>query len=244
MSAASLEQLAAWLAEALETGAAVGPLPAEAEPAGITEGERVAALVLESLDLAPCGLRLAYAPGGERIAGPVLEGRLLPDGAAVALATVRHATVRHATVTPGVMGVLADDLAPEPEGGSALPAFSALHPILDVSSWRLREPPGSAGLAAADLAGHGFIIAGRGKKKGPSLESLPVSMAPASARRRREPRNAAAALLAAAEAARRGGGLPRGALLVAVLGQGIAPRAGEELVAGLGVLGRVHALFR
>jgi 2-keto-4-pentenoate hydratase len=239
VSAVPPKQIAAWLAEALETGAPLGPLPAGAEPLGIKEGERIAALVLEGLDLAPCGLRLTHAPGGERIAGPVLEGRLLPDGAAVALATVRHATV-----APGVMGVLADDLAAEPEGGSALPAFSALHPILDVSSWRLREPPGSAGLAAADLAGHGFIIAGRGKKKGPSLESLPVGMAAAGARRRPEPRNAAAALLAAAEAARRGGGLPRGALLVAVLGQGIAPREGEELVAGLGVLGRVHALFR
>ena len=180
------------------------------------------------------------AAGGEVLAGPVLEGRLLPDGATVALATVRHAAV-----APGVMGVLADDLAPEPEGASALPTFSALHPILDVSSWRLREPPGSAGLAAADLAGHGFIVAGRGKSRGcPPWSALPVGMAPAGARRRPETRNAAAALLAAAEAARRRGGLPRGALLAVVLGQGVAPREGQELVAGFGALGRVRAVFR
>ena len=239
MPAVPPEQVAAWLAEALETGAPLAPLPAGTEPAGMEEGERVATLVLEALDLAPCGLRLATALGGEALAGPVLEGRLLPDGATVALATVRHAAV-----APGVMGVLADDLAPEPEGGSALPPFSALHPILDVSSWRLREPPGSAGLAAADLAGHGFIIAGRGKKPGPSLESLSVGMALAGARRRPETRNAAAALLAAAEAARRRGGLPRGALLAVVLGQGIGPRAGQEIVAGFGLLGRVRAEFR
>jgi hypothetical protein len=241
MPAVPPEQVAAWLAEALETGLPLAPLPAGAEPAGTEEGERVAALVLEALDLAPCGLRLATAlAGGEVLAGPVLEGRLLPDGATVALVTARHAAV-----APGVMGVLADDLAPEPEGASVLPTFSALHPILDVSSWRLREPPTSTGLAAADLAGHGFIIAGRGRKPElSSLECLPVGMAPAGARRRPEPRNAAAALLAAAEAARRRGGLPRGALLAVVLGGGVAPSEGQELVAGLGALGRVHASFR
>jgi 2-keto-4-pentenoate hydratase len=160
----------------------------------------------------------------------------LPDGAAVALATVRHAAV-----APGVMGVLADDLPPEP--GGVLPAFSAVHPILDVSAWRFREPPGSDGLAAADLSGHGFIVAGRGKRDLPP-GPLPVGMAPAGARRRSESRDPAAALLAAAEAARRAGGLPRGAVLAAVLGPGVAPRADGEIVAGFGALGRVRAVFR
>ncbi|CAA9240180.1 MAG: hypothetical protein AVDCRST_MAG04-1570, partial [uncultured Acetobacteraceae bacterium] len=188
----SPEQVAGWLAEALETGNPLAPLPAGTEPVGVEEGERVAALVLESLGLVPCGLRLAIGPGGGALAGPVLEGRLLPDGAAVALVTVRHAVV-----APGVMGVLAEDLPPEP--GGALPAFSALHPILDVSAWRLREPPSSAGIAAADLSGHGFIVAGRAKR-GVAVGSLPVGMAPAGVRRRPETRDAAAALLAAAEA--------------------------------------------
>jgi hypothetical protein len=140
------------------------------------------------------------------------------------------------------MGVLAEDMPPDT--GGALPAFSALHPILDVSAWRLREPPASAGLAAADLSGHGFIVAGRGRR-GVAMEALPVGMALAGARRRPVARDAAAALLAAAEAARRSGGLPRGAVLAAALGPGVAPPpAGGEIVAGFGALGRVRAAFR
>lgn len=237
MDQASPERVAGWLAEALETGNPLAPLPEGMAPASASDGELVAALVLESLGLAPCGSRVVRGPTGETVAGPILEGRLLPDGAAIALATVRHAAA-----APGVMGVLAEDLPPEP--GGALPAFSALHPILDVSAWRLREPPGSAGLAAADLAGHGFIVAGRGKRGVAPPEALPVGIAPTGVRRRPERRDVAAALLAAAEAARRAGGLPRGAVLAAVLGPAVAPQEGQEIVAGLGALGRVRAAFR
>lgn len=233
----SPEQVAGWLAEALESGAPLAPLPAGAEPADVAEGGRVAALVLDALGLVPCGLRVAPGPRGEMLAGPVLEGRLLPDGAAVALSTALHAAV-----APGIMGVLADDLSPDP-GDRALPAFTALHPILDVSAWRLREPPTSAGLATADLSGHGFIIAGRGKQ-GLPLEALPVGMAPSGERRRPVSHDAAAALLVATEAARHAGGLPRGAVLAIVLGAGVAPREGQEIVAGFGALGRVRAAFR
>lgn len=235
MISASPEQVAGWLAEALETGNPLAPLPEGTEPADAAAGEQVAALVLESLGLVPCGLRVVRGPTGEAIAGPILEGRLLPDGGIIALATARHAVV-----APGAMGVLAEDLAPD---GGGLPAFSALHPILDVSAWRLREPPASVGLAVADLAGLGFIVAGRGKR-GMAVESLPVGMAPAGARRRPERRDIAAALLAAAEAARRGGGLPRGAVLAAVLGPSMSPLAEQEIVAGFGALGRVRAVFR
>ena len=71
-----------------------------------------------------------------------------------------------------------------------------------------------------------------------------MGMAPAGARRRPEARDVGAALVAAAEAARRAGGMPRGAVLAAVLGPGMAPRADREIVAGFGALGRVRAVFR
>lgn len=236
MPSASPDQVAGWFAEALETGNPLAPLPAGTEPDGVEEGERVAALVLESLGLVPCGLRLAWGPDGNTLVGPVLEGRLLPNGAAIALAAARHAAI-----APGVMGVLAEDLPPEPSDG--LPAFSALHAVLDVSAWRLRESPASPGLAAADLSGLGFIVAGRGKRD-VALEAVPLSLTSSGVRRLAGKRDAGAVLLGAARAARRRGGLPRGAVLAAVLGPGVAPRAGEEIVAGLGALGRVRAIFR
>jgi hypothetical protein len=65
------EAAAGWLAEALETGNPLAPLPAEAMPRTVREGQRIAALALEQLGLTPCGLRLAPAPDGAMVPGPV-----------------------------------------------------------------------------------------------------------------------------------------------------------------------------
>lgn len=233
------EAAAGWLAEAVETGNPLAPLPAEAVPATVPEGQAVAALVLERLGLVPCGLRLAPSPEGGMVPGPVLEGRLLPDGASVALAALRHAGV-----APAVLGVLAEALPAE--GGDALPRFAALHPALDIASWRLREPPREAALAAADLAGLGLLVVGR-RARGAEPTSCRLGFGAAGAPPRRGRRSLEAdlpaALRAAAQAAREAGGLPAGAVLVAVLGPPLVPQAEMEVSASLGSFGRVRARF-
>jgi len=227
------EAAAGWLAEAVETGNPLAPLPAEAMPRTVPEGGRIAALVLERLGMVPCGLRLAPGPGGRTIPGPVLEARLLPDGASIALAALRHPSV-----APAVLGVLAEDLSRRDESP---PVFASLHPALDIAAWRLRDPPSTAALAAADLGGLGLLVVGRAKRMAPA--PLRLGFGPAGVRRQSNPVDLPAALQQAASTARRAGGLPEGAVLVAVLGPAIVPAAGTEFSASFGVLGRVRAGF-
>jgi len=233
MDQAMREAAAGWLAEAVETGNPLAPLPAEAAPRTVSEGARIAALVLERLGMVPCGLRLAPGPGARMVPGPVLETRLLPDGANIALATLRHPTV-----APAVLGVLAEDL---PRRGEAPPVFASLHPLLDIAAWRLRDPPTTAALATADLGGLGLLVAGRAKRMAPA--PLPLVFGPAGTRRRGNQVDVPGALQQAALAARRAGGLPQGAVLVAVLGPALVPAPGTELLASFGALGRVRAHF-
>ena len=242
MRTSSLAEAAAdWLAEAVETGNPLAPLPAEAVPATVAEGQRIAALVLERLGLVPCGLRLAPGPDGRMVPGPVLEERLLPDDAGIALAALRHPGL-----APAILGVLAEALPPA-EGSEApsLPRFAALHPALDIASWRLRDPPREAALAAADLAGLGLLVVGRRARR---VEPAPcrIGFGPARAPRRERRSLKAdipAALRTAAQAAREAGGLPAGAVLVAVLGPPVPPGAGLEVSAAFTALGRVRARF-
>lgn len=240
---------AGWLAEALTTGNPLAPLPPELAPRTVREGERLALAVLEEAGLVACGLRVAPGPGGGRpVAGPVVESRLLPDGAAIALPTLRHAAVSAA-----VVGVLARELtrtgAPEEP-----PEFSALHPAIDVAASRFRDPPGTPALLAADLGGLGFVVVGRRVAVPPAGGgSVPVAVGPAGAAARGRRRGGAeaapavdlfAALAPAAAAARRMGGLPAGALLVAAgLSPRIAPAPGTALRARFGRLGRVDLAF-
>ncbi|MBB5692619.1 hypothetical protein [Muricoccus pecuniae] len=179
---------AGWIAEAFSTGNPLAELPDEIAPRRRSEGERVALRAIESLGLPPCGLRMS---GG--IAGPLIEGRILPDGTAVA-------GLRHPVVTAALLAVLAEPLDP---GSDALPAFAALHPALDVADHRFTQPPRSAAQRAADLAGLGFVVVGA--PLAPE-EELRLGAAPA---------NPAEVLAPVAAAARRLGGLPAGALLVA-----------------------------
>lgn len=233
MDQAMRESVAGWLAEAVETGNPLAPLPAEAVPRTVPEGGRIAALVLERLGMVPCGLRLAPGPEGAMVPGPVLEARLLPDGASIALAALRHPSV-----APAVLGVLAEDL---PRRGEASPIFTSLHPALDIAAWRLRNPPGTAALAAADLGGLGLLVAGRAKRMAPA--PLRLAFGSFGTRRRGSPVDVPAALQQAALAAQRAGGLPQGAVLVAVLGSALVPESGAEISASFGALGRVRAGF-
>jgi 2-keto-4-pentenoate hydratase len=232
---------AAWLAEAFETGNALAPLPPALAPADARAGERIALAVLESLGLAACGVRLAPGPGdtgGQPVAGPMLEGRLLS-----ARTPVLVGALRHARASAAVIAVLAEDL---PEGGTGLPALAALHPAIDIAASRFRDGPGTAALLAADLGGLGQVVVGR---RLPSwdiaaLHAVPVTLVPTGRRPRATETDLVAALVSAADAARRLGGLPAGAVLVAAgLSATVTPEPGTRLSAGFGPLGRVIARF-
>ena len=233
MDAALRDSAAKWLAEAVQTGHPIEPLPPLATPRSMLDGQRIAARVLDMLDTPSCGLRLASPTNGRPVPGPVLEERLVKDGSTLSLGSLRHARA-----TAAVIGVLAADL---PRRDDVLPTFSALHPAIDVGSWRLQEPPSTGALAAADLAGLGFIVAGKGRRMAPMR--LRISLATAGTWRRGEEVDLEEALFSVALAARRAGGLPEGAMLVAALGEAVMPQPGLELNASFGRLGRVTVRF-
>ncbi|WP_043342561.1 hypothetical protein [Belnapia moabensis] len=234
MQEAARRQAAACLAEAFETGNPMAALPDNVVPDSVAEGDELAALMLEELGLVTCGIRLALGLDGVRLAGPMLEGRLLPDGASLPLAVLRHAQA-----TAALVAVLAEAL---PESGQGLPAFAAVHPAIDVTGSRFRDPPAGLGLLAADLCGLGHVAAGRGG----TLPANSVAVTLAAARRR--PRGTTvdlqAALALAVDAARRSGGLPAGAVLVVTgLSPAVRPEAGLSLAASFAGLGRAKFNF-
>lgn len=233
MDAALRDSAAKWLADAVQSGAAEAPLPAFATPRSMLDGQRIAARVLDMLGLSPCGLRLTCLANGRPVPGPVLEGRILRDASSLAMAMLRFPSASAA-----VVGELAEDL---PRRGDEMPSFATLYPAIDVASWRLPEPPSTGALAAADLAGLGFIVCGRAKRLVPMR--LRISLAPTGTWRRGEEVDLEEAMMAAALAARRAGGLPRGAFLVVSLGESLAPEAGLDLHASFGRLGRVSVRF-
>ena len=226
--------LAAAIVEALETGHAIAPLVPELRPADAADGEAVAEAVLDTLGLAPCGIRLLRRPDGGWIAGPMLESRLLRDDAAIAMAALRHPGVSAAAV-----GVLAEPLDP---GADGPPRLAALHPALDVAATRFRDGAAGPGEAVADLAGLGYLVAGRRTALPPA--PVAASCQPEPRRGRGLPVDLAAGFAAAAAEARRLGGLPAGALLVvAGLTPAARPGAGETWTARLAGIGRARARF-
>jgi 2-keto-4-pentenoate hydratase len=231
MTGWSAEGAARWIAEAAETGNPLAPLPPELAPRDLREGEEVSAAVVESLGLAPCGLRLLLTLGGA-IAGPMLDGRLLPNGATVALRALRNPLV-----TAAVVAILSEDL---PESGDGPPRLAALHPALDVSATRFAEAPEDAPTLAADLARLGHVVAG--KRRAPPAGPVRVTLAPKGARPRGTEADLAPLLIEAARHARRLGGLPAGTMLV-VAGLTPAVPAAGMLRASLGALGAVEAAF-
>ena len=232
MDAALRDHAAAALAEALRQDTGSGPLPPAATPRSMLDGQRIAARMLDMLGLVPCGLRLVTL-SGRAVAGPVLPTRLREEGEAVPLARLRLARAAAA-----VAGRLAEDL---PRRGDEMPKFASLHPALDIGSWRLPEMPTTSALAAADLAGLGEIVLGKGRRLAPMR--LRVSLAIAGTWRRGEEFDIEEAMMAAALAARRAGGLPEGSLMVVPVGVAIAPMPGMELHAAFGRLGRLAVRF-
>lgn len=224
----SPEPAARWLAEAVETGNPLAPLPAEIAPPDQEGAEAVGFAVLAQLELVPCGVRLLFRPGQPPLRGPMLEGRLVPPDAPIALGALRHPRLSAA-----VLGVLAAPLLPEDVGP---PIFAALHPAIDIAAGRFAEASGDARVQAADLACLGLVVAGRGKSLAPGV--VPVSLAAEGARRRPLRQDLAQALAEAAVFARQQGGLPAGALLVVA---GLSPPlAGPGAYsAAMGPLGRV-----
>jgi hypothetical protein len=225
-------EAARWLAEAVETGCPLAPLPDDIAPRDMAEAEETAAAVLEALETAPCGLRLLRRPGAAALAGPMMEGRLLRAGAAVA-----PATLRHPQVTAAAVGVLAEPLE---EGEDSPPVFARLHPALDIAASRFTTLPLDDRLLAADLARLGLLVVGRAKALAPGR--LRVALAPKGSRARGIETDLAAAFAEAAAAARRMGGLPAGALLV-VAGLSAPVEPAGTLRASLGALGAAEASF-
>jgi 2-keto-4-pentenoate hydratase len=232
MDAAHRDRAATWIAESWRGGEPVPPMPYETLPRSQLDGQRIAARALEMLDLAPNGLRLATA-NDRPVPGPMLEAAVAEDEAVIALAGLRHPQAFAA-----IVGFLAEDL---PRRGDEMPVFASLHPALDVTSWRLAEVPTTSALAAADLAGLGRVVVGRGKKLEPMR--LRISVAPEGSWKRGIEIDIEEPILTAALAARRAGGLEKGSLLVAQLGSGVAVVAGTTLIASFGRLGRVKASF-
>jgi 2-keto-4-pentenoate hydratase len=230
----AIARAAGYLAEAFETGNPLAPLPGGLCPASLEDGEAIAAELLDRLGFAPFGLRLAPGPSGAMLAGPMLGTRILAADATVAITALRHPRVSAAAI-----GVLGEALDPSAAGA---PVFAALHPAIDVAASRLRDGPGSDPVCAADLAGLGYVVAGRRRAMAPA--SLAVACAALPRRPRGQAVDLAAQFDAAAAAARRLGGLPAGAVLVvAGLTSAAAPAEGETWAARLGALGSARATF-
>lgn len=223
---------ARWLAEAIGTGNPLRDLPEDLAPPDQAAGEDIALATLDALGIVACGVRLLRLPDGTLLAGPMLEGRLLANGAPVALGALRHPSL-----TAAAIGVLAEDL---PADGHGPPRFTALHAALDIAATRFTDTPTSLALRAADLGGLGLVVAGRPKRGEPGL--IRVLIGAAGTRRQGHPVDLLDAFAAAALAARRLGGLPAGALLV-VAGLSAALPARGRITSDFGPLGKVEVTF-
>jgi len=223
-----LGSVASALAEAWETGTPVAPLNAAHALGSLEAAEDVAGEVLEKLGLVPCGIRVT----ARGLVGVMLPGRIV-TGAVLPLAALPHAVV-----SPAVLAVLAEAIEP---GGVALPALSRLHPAVDVASSRWRDGPADDREAAADLAGLGHVVIGRGRAVAlPSSGALELDRAKARAARL----DLAALFARGVQMAREAGGLPAGAVLVLVAGGGVAVTEACEAVARWTGLGRAEVSLR
>jgi 2-keto-4-pentenoate hydratase len=193
--------VASALTEAWETGQPVAPLAAEYALESLEAAEAVAGEVLARLGLAPCGIRVAESG----LVGAMLEGRIVPSGRPLPFAALPHG---HAA--PALLVVLAEAVTAT---GALPPAISALHPALDIATSRWRDGPANAYEAAADMAGLGHVVIGRGK---PLAWPRSCALALGDARVKAKPLAALALFDVAIQAAREAGGLPQGAVMILV----------------------------
>ncbi|MBM3591734.1 MAG: hypothetical protein FJX32_03560 [Alphaproteobacteria bacterium] len=231
----ALERVVANMADAFENGHPLEALPAELVPSDQDDAEEVAGGILVRLGFAPCGVRLAPAADGSLVSGPMLEARLLDDGARLSLDILRHARASAA-----LLMVLGEALEP---GATTPPAIAAIHPALDVSASRFTQGPADRLAEIADLAGLGVLVLGK-RRPMPSAPSRVALIEGEGAPRGKAFDIHATFALAAAEA-RRLGGLPAGAVLV-VAGLGapvVGLKAGARLTARFSGIGKVSAQF-
>ncbi len=230
----AITQLAAYLAEALTTGNPLAPLPSDLTPLDLDEAETVAGAVLDRMGFVPCGLGLAPGPDGTMLAGPLLDTRMLADGATVALSALHRGVIR-----PAVLGILAEPLDP---GADAAPVMVEIRAAMDIAATRLRDGPANADEAVADLAGLGLVVAAGRAVTGAA--PLRLSGGAAGSRPRGIPLAANTVFTQAAAAARRLGGLPAGGLLLVVLGEEAGvPSDGQAWMARLGRSSIARARF-
>jgi 2-keto-4-pentenoate hydratase len=227
-----MSDAAAWLQEAWETGNPLAPLPPELAPRDDATGEAIAAALAEKLALPVCGLRLAPGPGGSWLAGPMLEPRMLRAGTPIALPALRHPRLSAA-----VLGVLGEELGEEGE-----PVFSAIHPALDVSAQRWRDPAPDAPNQLADLNALGLVLVGK-RSAAPLPEKAEARLGITGTRPRPIQENLAALMAQAVAAARRWGGLPAGSVIVlAGLGGQQVAQPGQKWSAAIAGVGRINAV--
>ena len=189
--------IASSLAEAWESGQPVAPLAADQALTSLDAAETVAGQVLAKLALAPCGIRVTQSG----LVGAMLPGRIMAQGRPLPLAVLPHGRA-----APALLVVLAEAIA---ESDTGVPALAQLHPALDLSASRWRDGPANMFEAAADLAGLGQVIIGKGK-----AQSWPSSCALGQHRARRA--EVGTLFETALRAAREAGGLPLGAVLILV----------------------------
>ncbi|MDP3415207.1 hypothetical protein [Falsiroseomonas sp.] len=225
---------ARWLVEALESGNPLARFPPELAPRDALEGAETAAAMLDQTGHVACGVRILRRPAEPSLTGPVIEGRLLPMAATVALAALRHPSASAALL--GVLG------APLEADGIGMPSLLRLHPAIDLAATRFSEVPSDVPSCIADLALLGYLVVGK-PRPWPSAPVRVALTAPAN-RPRGELIDLEAAFMEAAAAARALGGLPAGAVLVvAGLTPTQWPEPGVALAARFSSLGKAEAQF-
>ncbi len=222
--------VAAALAEAWETGHPVALLADAKALATLAEAEDVAGALLQKLAITPCGIRMAE----NGLLGAMLPGRIVAHGSPLPLAVLPHGIA-----APALLVVLGEAIT---EAGTSLPSVARLHPALDVATSRWRDGPADMFQAAADLAGLGHVVMGKGR---PPAWPVSCALAFGEERARARPVAAAALFAQAVQAAREAGGLPQGAVLVLVFDSRAVPVTGAcEVTARWTGLGLAQVTLR